>query len=81
MDIQTVSGGCVAICLHKSPAPGPEAAASLIRGALKKRGLAAWPRMEIDMFPAGADTLIVARPAAEMIVTVAEYVLPFLHEN
>ena len=81
MEMQTVSCGCVAICVHKSPAPGPEAAASLIRGALKKRGLAAWPRMEIDLFPSGSDTLIVARPAAEMIVTVAEYALPFLREN
>jgi hypothetical protein len=56
-------------------------AASLIRGALKKRGLSAWPRMEIDLFPAGSDTLIIARPAAEMIVSVAEYILPYLHEN
>lgn len=81
MELQTVSRGCVAIFVHKSPAPGPEAAASLIRGALEKRGLSVWPRMEIDLFPAGSDTLIVARPAAEMIVTVAEYALPFLYEN
>ena len=81
MDIQTISREWVAICVHRRPCPSPEDAASLIRGALKNRGMDAWPRMEIDLFPAGADTLIVARPAAEMIITVAEYALPFLYEN
>lgn len=81
MEFQTVSRGCVALCVHRCPAPEPETAATLIRSALKQNGLDAWPRMEIDLFPAGGDTLIVARPAAEMIVSVAGYALPFLREN
>jgi hypothetical protein len=81
LEFQTVSSDCVALYVHRHPAPGPETAASLIRGALRQSGLDAWPRMEIDLFPAGSDTLIVARPASEMIVSVAGYALPFLREN
>lgn len=81
MEAKTVSGGCVAIYVHMGTCPDPEEAAALIRSALKERGLDSWPRMEIDLFPAGTDTLIVARPAANMIVTVAEYAMPFIHEN
>lgn len=81
MEYQTVTRECVALFVHMSPAPEPEDAASMIRRALEQRGMETWPRMEIDLFPSGPDTLIVARPAAEVIVTVAEYVRPFLPKN
>ncbi len=78
MDIQTVCSECVALLVHKELGCDREGAAALVRSALVIDGQDPWPRMELDIFPSGEDTLIVARPAKDMIVTVADYALPFL---
>lgn len=79
MDIQTVSRDCVALLIHKGVSD-PCDAAELVRAALLLRGLEPWPRMELELFPAGARTLILARPADGLSVAVADYALPFLPE-
>ena len=53
-----------------------KAAADL--GTLLLDGLEPWPRMELELFPAGGGTLIVARPSEGLAVEVADYALPFL---
>lgn len=79
MEIKTVSGRCVAIVIHGGIS-SPEEAAALVRAALALRGLESWERMELDLFPAGGDALIVARPVrgAELHITPAPWLLPFL---
>ncbi len=58
--------------------PGPRCAAALVRRALSSRSLPAWPRMELELFPGRGGTLILARPAPEISVELADYALPFL---
>lgn len=76
LDIQTVSPACVALLLHRDI--GGKAAAALVRAAQADAGLDPWPSMELDLFPAGDRTLILARPAGCVRVSVAEYALPYL---
>lgn len=77
LDIQTISPACVALLVHKAVGRG-EAAAALVRAAQARAGLDPWPSMELDLFPAGDRTLILARPADRIRVSVAEYALPYL---
>lgn len=77
MELQTVSRSCVAILVHR-PLSAPGDAAALVRAALALWGLEVWPRIELECFPSGRDTLIFARPASGISVSVADYALPFL---
>ena len=77
MDIQTISGKCVALVVHKGVSD-PKEAAGLVRSALALRGLPCWRRMEVELFPSGGDTLILAHPSDGVFVTVADWVRPFL---
>lgn len=77
MELQTVGNGCVALHIH-SRVTGAKEAAGLVRAALLLDGLEPWPQMELELFPAGGGTLIVARPSEGLAVEVADYALPFL---
>ena len=78
MDIQTIGRGCVALNVH-SLVTGAREAARLVRAALILGGLEPWPRMELELFPAGTGTLILARPADSIKVEIADYAVPFLY--
>lgn len=78
MEIQTVSSRCVALLLHRGVAPVK--AAELVRSALTLWGLEQWEQMELDLFPSGPDTLILARPAETIRVEVADWAKRFLRE-
>ena len=73
MELQTVGNGCVALHIH-SRVTGAKEAAGLVRAALLLDGLEPWPRMELELFPAGGGT----RPSEGLAVEVADYALPFL---
>lgn len=76
MEMQMIGAGCAAISVHTS-IEGPGTAAELVRAALRLSGLEPWKRMELELFVSGADTLILARPAPELRVEVADWALPF----
>ncbi|MEG1632413.1 MAG: hypothetical protein RR314_00020 [Oscillospiraceae bacterium] len=78
MEFQTVSADCVALYIRERP-DSPGDAAELVRSALTRRGLKLWPRMELDLFPAEGETLIVARPVSDISVTVADWALQFFN--
>lgn len=77
METQTVSRNCVALMVHKLIAV-PNEAARLVRSALELSGLEAWPKIELEMYPSGENTLIIARPAHDVSVSIADYAIPFL---
>ena len=77
MDYQTVTSRCVALYV-RGRARTTEDAAALVRRALRDRGLAGWPRMELDLFPSGGGTLILARPSAGLTVAPAPWLEPYL---
>ena len=58
--------------------PDMRSAAALVRRALAERGLSPWPRTELELFPGEGGSLILARPAPDVSVAVADYALPFL---
>ncbi len=72
----SISAASAAIFLHSRTAPRD--AAELVRRALARRSLPPWPRMELELFPGRGGTLILARPASDISVEVADYALPFL---
>ena len=75
MEIQVIGEGCVAISVHTAiEAPG--AAAGLVRAALKLCGREPWARTELELFRSGGGTLILARPAPELRVEPADWLLP-----
>lgn len=76
MEIQTAGMGSVAIRVHMR-IESSRAAAELVRAALRLRGLEPWKRMELELFDSGEDTLILARPAPELRVEIADWALPF----
>ena len=51
---------------------------TLVRRALEESGLRPWPRMELELFSGEGGVLILARPAPEFSVSLADYALPFL---
>ena len=53
-------------------------AAALVRLALAERGLSPWPRTELELFAGEGGSLILARPAPDVSVAVADYALPLL---
>ena len=75
MEIQAAGGGGVAISVHMK-VDSTKAAAELVRAALRLCGTEPWPRMELELFRSGEDTLILARPAAELRVEIADWALP-----
>ena len=77
MEYQSVSDLCVSLCTDGA-CDSPDLAAKLVRSALSDAGLCAWKRMEVDIFPSGRNTLIVARPAADVTVAVADWLLPYI---
>ena len=72
----SVSAASAAIIVPGSP--DKRAAASLVRRALEESGLRPWPRMELELFSGEGGVLILARPAPEFSVSLADYALPFL---
>lgn len=58
--------------------PDMRSAAALVRLALAERGLSPWPRTELELFAGEGGSLILARPAPDVSVAVADYALPFL---
>lgn len=76
MEIQTAGMGSVVIRVHMR-IESSRAAAELVRAALRLRGLEPWKRMELELFDSGEDTLILARPAPELRVEIADWALPF----
>ncbi|MCC8357118.1 MAG: adaptor protein MecA [Oscillospiraceae bacterium] len=54
----------VSIWFSQEEAPPQQQVLRLVRSALEERGLAPWPETEAECFAAGADTLVIARPAA-----------------
>lgn len=79
MEIQTISRECVALYVHRLLQEAHEAA-DLVRSALCLSGLDAWERMEIELFPAGGATLVLARPAPSISVRPADWLLPYISE-
>ncbi len=77
MEIKTASARCVAIVIHRGVSSAEEAAA-LVRAALAVRGLDGWERMELDLFPARGDVLILARPVQALTVTPATWLRPYI---
>lgn len=77
LEAQTVSSHCVALTVHRLVAKVNDAA-GLVRSALELSGLEIWPKMELELFPSADDTLIIARPACDVSVCIADYALPFL---
>lgn len=75
MEIQMIGAGCAAISVHMS-IEGPGTAAELVRAALRLCGMEPWKRMELELFDSGEDTLILARPAPELRVEIADWALP-----
>ncbi len=75
MEIQMIGKDCVTISVHMR-IEGPGAAAELVRAALRLRGLEPWKRMELELFGSDGDTLILARPAPELRVEIADWALP-----
>lgn len=75
MEIQMIGKDCVTISVHMR-IDGPGAAAELVRAALRLRGLEPWKRMELELFDSDGDTLILARPAPELRVEIADWALP-----
>ena len=72
----SVSAASAPIFLPRPPAQ--HAAASPLRRALEESGLRPWPRMELELFSGEGGVLILARPATEFSVSLADYALPFL---
>ncbi|MCD7844920.1 MAG: adaptor protein MecA [Oscillospiraceae bacterium] len=54
----------VSIWFSQEDAPPRRQVLRLVRSALEERGLTPWPETEAECFAAGADTLVIARPAA-----------------
>lgn len=77
MEHQSVSQHCVALWV-RGGCDSPALAAGLVRTALSGAGLRAWERMEVEVFPGESSTLIVARPACELTVTPADWLLPYI---
>lgn len=63
MDISAANAKCLALVTPGTP--GAEEAGRLVRRALTDRGEALWPAAEIEVYPGGTESLILAHPAPE----------------
>ncbi len=77
MEIQTICADCVALIIHRAVDMAPTAA-ELVRAALELSGLSPWPAMELEVYPSGGDTLILARPSCGVTVAVADWLAPYI---
>lgn len=63
---------------HNSIGLSSGAARALIDYTLRRRGLNPWPKVWVDAFSGGGETLLIARPDTLPQVTLADYAQPFL---
>ena len=63
MRVVQATDRAVSIWFSGEAAPDRGALLALVRQALAERGLSLWPDTEAEQFTAGADTLVIARPA------------------
>ena len=80
MEIQAVCDNFAAILLHSDDILNKERCAYLVRQALRERGIEPWHDMEIECFSGTGATMILARPCAQLEVSIADYAKPFFKE-
>jgi hypothetical protein len=73
-----IGPGCVALVAQGEPSQ--EQAEALVRAALTAQGRPVWDTMEIDLFPGGSNSLIIACPADGQPY-IADWALRFILEK
>jgi hypothetical protein len=79
MDNEVIGSHYVALTVNGEPTP--EQAEAMIRTALEKSGETPWRAMEIDLYPSGRGSLILARPSEWTRVYIADWALRFLMDK
>ena len=70
----------IAMRLHHGAALTDGAARLLVRYVLRRKGQQSWGKLGLDIFSAGGETLLIARPSPAIEVHIADYALPALHK-
>ena len=66
MTAQLITEGAVAALLFPEDDASPGGVRAVVASLLRGAGLDVWPDMEIELFPAAGETLLMARPAARL---------------
>lgn len=76
----TVTDTFVAVLLDSAEMPDPRSAEAMVRRLLEDTHLRRWSGMHIEIFPAHASALLLARPENTLRISIAGYALPYLQE-
>lgn len=79
MENEVIGSHYVALTVKGEPTP--KQAEAMIRTALRKRGKRPWQAMEIDLYPGGRGSLILARPSEWARVYISDWALRFLMDK
>ena len=80
MEIQAVCDSFAAILLHSDDILNEKRCAELVREALRSGGIEPWSDMEIECFSGTGCTMILARPCAQLEISIADYAKPFFKD-